>query len=205
MNKNIYVAWSGGCDSTALLHKLSKDASEKNPVIALSITSNVIVTDLKQKLEKKSREAIKEKLKDKYIKYVEVDVNFNIDNGISSKGYGLPQASLWLGLVLPHVEHNSIINFGYIKGDDFWHYRYYIDNIIRNMGKINHLKDIELAYPFEWKNKSQAITYLKKLGLYKHIWFCEEPRKNKNKCGRCTPCQSHKKALTEMNKEESQL
>lgn len=39
---------------------------------------------------------------------------------------------------------------------------------------------------------------MKERGLYDKCWYCENPSKNDEVCGECTPCELHRTALWQL-------
>jgi len=193
------VVWSGGYDSTLVLHNLAKASSKENSVIALYV-------DWKGKLN--SLKVIKEKeVMKNYLAYAKQKgfhikfhtVTFSSTLGIY--GYGHTQACLWVCAVMPFIETGDRVYFGYHERDRFWSCNSQVYHAFENMFYIRSLKDVKIVYPLEYKSKCEVLQEINKLKIPKKcFWTCENPvRKGKNivKCGNCDPCINHRLALYE--------
>lgn len=200
MNKNPnwvgkyhYVMWSGGLDSTYLLDRVAYFYSTPHdPVYTISF-KYPYVHKLKEKMEEKAR--------NKYLKYAKKK-GYNIQPfdleiteappSYTDSGH-CEQAKLWFFLGIPFVWSNSVVHFGYVKRDSFWHDKQYYDAV---MGQLPNLgNDITVAYDLENTSKHDIIDKIPE-ELY---WYCESPEKKKKKkkiveCGRCNCCIDHKLA-----------
>jgi hypothetical protein len=156
------IMFSGGFDSTALL--LSKYGECKNFPQNYNVISvyHELITNKDE--DKKARDRIKEILKDhphnKYFNFVEI----NVSGGLGASG----QASIWPqyaleGAVSTYERSECNIFFGYIKGDDFFHFKgEYMDlyksyeKVIRGYENITDFK-INPIFPFEWFTKRELV------------------------------------------------
>ena len=120
-----------------------------------------------------------------------------------SRNVSFAQPFLWTQAMLWNFdpEKHSCIELGYIKGDDFWHYRDKILNYTKLLTEV-HKPDFDIdciQYPLEWKSKADIIKEMSenKLGklLLKHIRYCEVNQKEQ--CGKCPSGIKHKTALYE--------
>ena len=125
------VVWSGGCDSTLVLAQWSDTASQDNQLFAVSF-EHYGVNDVKTVCEREARKKILQKINHPFVKHTTIEVRVSGDKLVfldgdqaDRQGYGLPQAVMWLGNILPWMPSKSPvwIGLGYVKGDDFWHYR----------------------------------------------------------------------------------
>lgn len=192
--RKMFVVWSGGCDSTYLLDDWSKYASINDPIYAVSFEIQN-VGEGKLNNEREARRKIKEKLKDRPIKYIEI--KSEISDSVSELSHvakGVSQPQLWLGMLIPFLPNNAQIAFGYIQGDCFWHYRQHVDSILAAMAKMKGLESVSFHYPMEWVEKFNVIGALRLSGLYEDTWWCEDSYSSKP-CGWCGPCMTHKTAL----------
>ena len=198
MRDNVIVVWSGGADSTRLLHEWSLKGSAANPVHAISITHNCIGYDGQADRERESRAKIKDYLISigRNIKFHEIEVRVPecIHNIGSTMGFGVHQANIWLGNIMPYLgDDNNKIVFGYIQGDDFFHYRHHVTNIIQQLSYISG-SSAKVEYPLEWESKEDVLRYLYRNNLIDMVWWCEFPEGNKP-CGNCSSCHRHDQAL----------
>jgi 7-cyano-7-deazaguanine synthase in queuosine biosynthesis len=182
------VIWSGGADSTYLLHKLLTNSTQHWPVIALSIDKH---TQLHQGLLEKQREArenYKAFVKKKHVGFlkhrvVRVETDAALDIG--------SQVALWISSLVPYVGKGQELNFGYIRGDTFWHERRHAVAMIEAIHSIHYYPNdekITVKYPIEWMQKHEVLEGLKKFGVPNKCWWsCEKPENGKA-CGRCDKC-----------------
>lgn len=198
--KKHYVIWSGGCDSTAVLHEVAKQhSSEENHVVAISI--NHYLVGEKTGYEKKKREDIKEVFKERglFIEHHEFEVqsSTNMDIG-TTDGYNSAsyQPYFWITQIMPFIEHDSYIHTGYIRGDDFWmnidRIRTLVDACASAMAR-----DVHFTTPLQYERKPDVLWYLIQEDLIQHTWHCEKPTE-KGKCNNCVPCDTHNMALLEI-------
>ena len=84
------VLWSGGCDSTLILHRLAKKASKENPVRALTVEHNRVGALNEQRA---ARRKILAWMKRKGFPYVKAfTIRMIIPKGFESEqNGGLPQ------------------------------------------------------------------------------------------------------------------
>jgi len=193
------VVWSGGCDSTLVLHNLAKLSSKDSPVIAISV-------DWKEKLD--SMKVLKEKeARNNYLTYAK-QKGFHIKNytvtlsstlGIKASGY--TQVCLWFCAIMPFIENGDKIYFGYHRGDGFWGCSSNIHYAFEQLSCIRSLKKVEIKYPLAADSKCEVLKKLFALKIpRKCFWWCESPVKKRNgivMCGKCNPCITHKLALYE--------
>lgn len=108
------VIWSGGYDSTLLLNRLC--SSGENNVWAFSIDWDMI-DDNKRVMEKRVRSRYKRLFESRghHFSYRTIQVT----SDMSSSAGNIPQALMWLGVVLPYLPSVSNLYFGYHRGDDF--------------------------------------------------------------------------------------
>lgn len=186
-HKHLVVVWSGGMDSTALLYCLAHKYPE-TAITALSVNGYTGSRDT----DKKCREQLKKRFKKENlnIEYVEVDYNLRYC-GIQNGGIGQPL--VWLAAISSAVVGmNNKVCFGYIRGDDIWHYKEYFKNVFYNMRKFVN-SDAELSFPLEFITKEDIIAYLKQHDLFDLCNCCEHADNYDGKgCGTCKDCKAVK-------------
>jgi 7-cyano-7-deazaguanine synthase in queuosine biosynthesis len=196
------VVYSGGCNSTQLLHDLAKIyGTKKDPVIALSY-NHYAPCNIKIKVEKATRKKFKKYCRKNkiYVNFVEIDSKLNGRNrGCYPKGFkedfsGICQPYLWLGGLGTLLMGNYNIHFGYIKSDDFWKFKTEFIEAFKALQKIV-VTESKLFFPLMSDSKEAIILELKKQGIYEYTRHCESPTKTLEACGSCTPCRHHGEAL----------
>lgn len=111
-DRPIYVLWSGGMDSTALLYALAKTFStRKNPIYAISILADCVVSSQKERWFRKQQKKIfkKEKLNIKYIN-IEIKNAYGSYNTENARGPML-QPVLWLSSL--DIKERNLENFSF--------------------------------------------------------------------------------------------
>lgn len=144
------IIFSGGYDSTALL--LSKFGEDDKQYKVLSFYCDT-TTNCDE--DRNGRERVK-KILSNHKNYK----NFTFEEVELKNCHGGTQGTVWPGLSLSGIEcdtqNESKIYFGYIRGDDFWHYRSHIEDIYESFSKILYTK-ITPVFPFEWKYKKDLV------------------------------------------------
>ena len=194
------ISWSAGLDSTyLLLCELFSDHYTPKLVRTISINS---VQILPSKKEKEQRKIIKNILKKSYNKTFEsqeVNISETKPGGIPNPSEGLSQPSMWISLATLYLNLDEDLYIGYVRGDDFWHYRNCAVKAFKSQQKLLGKKG-KLLFPLEWEIKARMIAHLKKnfKDIYDQITYCEEFEKEP--CGVCASCKRHLLAEYEIKK-----
>jgi 7-cyano-7-deazaguanine synthase in queuosine biosynthesis len=183
------ILWSGGADSTLLLHDLATKAKEDHQIVkAITIMHPQI---LNSTFPVKYRERTLKQLKNQgldnithHIINIQTEGQFQIKNQI-----GLLQPIIWMTTVIPYLNEKEDLYVAYIREDDIWHYRYYLYDAFNSLQVIAQHTG-QLLIPFEWTYKYEILRRLKQLNLT-NTWTCENPQKNKP-CGKCQPCKNQR-------------
>lgn len=188
------VIWSGGCDSTTLLLNLLYDQDINNKDIIAYSVEHPCLGQNKIKHESEVRKSI-----NALYNFVYYDVKVDCD---LVRTNGANQSAMWASYVTPLLPASCIMYFGYIRGDDFWHYRSDFEAAILSIHKLRHGKesDIKIEYPLEWWVKSDvlnAISTTYKM-RWESLWWCEHAHPKDEPCGKCTPCLNMTKAIEEL-------
>lgn len=216
------ILWSGGCDSTWLLYDLIRgvkaedrqisspgdksadkpgenaaDQKQAGTVRALSIIHPQVAARDEQRAARASftRAMARRKLGFQHAEYlIEQYGHFS---SFPSFGGGLTQPMIWLPTAYMYLHNEEGLYLGYVKGDDFWHWK---ADVIHMFNMFNNItgKNCTLHFPLEWTFKAEIIQSLQREKLYHHTWHCESPKavgKGTKKCGTCHPCMVHKTAL----------
>lgn len=195
------VCWSGGCDSTRVLYDLAVKATPEEPVRALSIIGPQFPAINAQR---HARERIKQWLKKKKllnVDYQEVEINYDSHNRFEMTGNGgLMQPIVWIPIAVTFLKEKEDLYVGYIRGDDFWHYKARMQWIFTYLQEVSNKSGL-LQTPLEWETKYDVIKKLKEYGLFNLCWTCEFPTTKEKPCGKCTPCCSMQSALWQLSKE----
>lgn len=196
--KPIYCVWSGGCDSTAVLFQLLNNIPEK-PIHTIAFNHHQI-GEYKMQMEKQKRTEFlcwcesHEKFRNR-IKHTDINLS-NISVEISNEnGCSCPQPFLWTTNILTYVLNDSLIAFGYHKGDDFFTYDIF-SNWLKLCEGATYLlgKKVSFFMPYRYSEKVDIIRILKENNIYDFTWYCEGNRPDKTACGYCLPCKTHEAA-----------
>jgi 7-cyano-7-deazaguanine synthase in queuosine biosynthesis len=201
--------WSGGIDSTYILYDYLRKGITFETVY-IKFNNN----KLKGDIELSRRENIKKIL----VNYYHKDWNDKIidyDNSSYTFHFVLPQALIWLESIFKVVDsyENNTCVFGYMRRDDFWHYKPDLLNLFKMLHALSHKKDtnIELKYPLEWKDKDDIINdiFVEDIKVWKKLfnqmWTCEgiDALNSRKHCGKCISCEKFifsKKLLLNLSK-----
>lgn len=182
-DKSIIVIWSGGCDSTALLYNIACKFPEKR-ITAYSVISYTG----SRKTDRKCRERLKKRFKEDGITNIDYKTVVCQVSPFSQNIGGLAQPCVWLS-VLPSVlcRQAQLVCFGYIRGDDIWHYKEHFKKTFDGMKALLD-SDAELCFPLEWKDKQDILHYLDEHNLIDLCNWCEYADTYENGCGSCKDC-----------------
>lgn len=149
MDKIPLVLWSGGLDSTYIVwDHLSKD----EPIDTLYVKLN---NKEKSERETKSRLLIKNLLNQYSIS---IRNSYEIEMPVLGVSHNVTftQPLLWLmsiTLILDPDIH-SHVELGYIRGDDYWHVKDYVEKSCYYLDLTCHIKHgLSIKYPLEWMTK----------------------------------------------------
>jgi len=181
------VMWSGGIDSTVLLHRLALNSSLQNPIIALTIEHHQIHDDQQQSQRRAQVEYLKfAKAKGLHIDHRKIYVK----GTIGTDGYA-GQPILWFCHAVPYFKYEDEVHFAYIRKDDFWHIRERFEvalEAIRAIYGFGQNNSVKLCFDLEWKDKSDIWKEFQSYKIPNRcIWTCEES-KNGKPCGKCKKC-----------------
>ena len=201
-HETIYICWSGGCDSTALLYYIANNYKQHN-IVAITLRDTYNNSEVADSIAR-------EKLKKHFDKLAEQDVLSPIVfrtiefNGGAINTNGLVQPAQWALLTNMFLDTNSSILFSYIREDDFWHYKQQFCGILDNLFSMRCVDTgnyrCKYYFPLEWTNKEDIIKYLKEKNLFQYCNYCEQPTgKNRNTpCKACHSCKSVQHVLRDI-------
>jgi 7-cyano-7-deazaguanine synthase in queuosine biosynthesis len=201
--KTHYVAWSGGCDSSLLLYKISEELKKDNKEVTALISKSGFIGKRKEVSEEMARISFEDALLARKIEIKKLTIQTIIDQRFGETGVnqGYAQAGLWVLEFLPIMKDNSVIHFGYIKDDDFWLFDHHFTKMVEQYCKMLN-KNITLSFDLAFYTKVDVISELIELDLLDKVWFCETPPEVGKACGNCHPCQTHKVALLNQQVED---
>ncbi len=182
------VIWSGGMDSTLILHNLAKESTEENPIYAYTISELSNINSLQLEAQELAQNNYLKFAKEKgfYIIHLKIKVE---ELQVS---YPMDQTTAWACLIIPSIKPNDKIHFGYIRGDDFWHYKNAFENFIKYGSILKGISDEQLpslVFDFEWKKKHEIIASYEGQNIpIDCFWTCDEVKENFKSCGYCNKC-----------------
>jgi 7-cyano-7-deazaguanine synthase in queuosine biosynthesis len=210
------VLWSGGLDSSLLLHCAAnnlqcgdfdfgkyEDAGKR--LLAVAIVHDQVGANAQQECARLNMLKAWHGNTKRTIEYARINVSHD---SLATRSNGLVQPQFWLTTVVPMLGDHEDLFIGYIRSDDIWHYRQHVENAFWGMQGLSH-KDGKLIMPMEWFSKSEVISGVKHaahpdldshlscerrlVGLDKLVWYCESPAANHSgvPCGRCGSCETH--------------
>lgn len=150
-SSTLVMLWSGGFDSTALLlHSLSS-TYEKILVVTAKLGNAANVEE-----DARARHDILEYLRinDNRIEKRYTFMNSTLDLALN----GGIQSMVWAMLASMATERyeNFDLQMGFIRGDDYWHYKTEFETAVRNLCSIND-KTPHFVYPLEWMYKKEFV------------------------------------------------
>lgn len=160
-NKSVTVLWSGGFDSTALILKYLNDGYD---VEALSFRLKGNNTG-QVKSENRARELIYEIINSKLDQ-----INGSRTQNFTKAAVDLPTVNWRNGImIMPYLwlmnaafsTSNKTIAFGYVKGDDFWHFKHAAHMALQTINAFSEDEDTPFwyEYPFEWYTKDDLLRF----------------------------------------------
>ena len=155
MKTSHILLWSGGFDSTAILLKMVGDPTAYPKVRLISCG---LKNANNYKEDKEAREKIIEILKLKDNNQFEI-----INNELEVISCLTLQSPVWAWLSVTNIsrlDSGIKLCYGFIRGDDFWHYRLPFEEAIKNMVAISaDGMKLEFQYPLEWLHKKEFLKW----------------------------------------------
>lgn len=191
------VLWSGGCDSTLVLHEAATDGAESfrfpnggsiERVRAISIESKRLGANTEQ-IEARKRIRAQFDKQGLRIKYETICFDCDWLNGPGADVGGSNQTALWLTLAIQCLRPKDDLLLGFVDGE--------MDNIERVRAAFDALQIVagktgKLRVPLYERNqrsKEHVIERMRELRLYDLCWWCQDPKDGKACRGRrCIPC-----------------
>jgi hypothetical protein len=185
------VFWSGGIDSTVLLHRLATYSSRSMPVRAITIAGHININEYQLMAQNKAQENYLEFAKSEgfHINHVKIKIEGEYDAKYTS------QLQIWLCHIFPYLYKNDTVNFSYIRRDDFWHFKRQYCNVFDSLIKLKG-GDVYYRFPFAWYHKEDVIQELEVFKIPKNCWFvCEGVKEDLEPCGECLKCTEAKRGF----------
>jgi 7-cyano-7-deazaguanine synthase in queuosine biosynthesis len=198
------VSFSGGFDSTLVLADLCREASKGEVIQAVSFLCNITGSG-KNHREHESQILIINELRKLYpdivIKHETISISTCYSVGDAYNNKGLAQPILWMCNLIPLLKDEDEVYFGYIHGDDFYHFQQHAIDLFNAGCALQDNKDIKLMLPLRFTPKNEVLRILSKNypSLFDYCISCESESYSGNKvCGNCTPCRHLKEGLLAM-------
>lgn len=196
MGSNI-VVWSGGADSTWVLHHYAGVSSEDYPVRALSIASHPYLSKpfMKAQAVARNNYLALAKKRGYHIKYEKMTVggNWIWKKPPDSFEHNTAQPLMWLSALSQAVGDGDSVLMGYIRGDCFWHTRSEFEKAFKAICELKGV-NATLKYPVEYDSKASVLLKLKKAKVPASCWFSCEDTKDGTPCNECVCCDEIKAA-----------
>lgn len=202
------IVWSGGADSTLILtNELLKQP--RGTVSAITLEHVQIGWETQRKMQHKAREKYKRWIKKKHgIAFEHRVVTVALAKNTEGSQF-VGQYGLFLSHIFPYAvpqpspygthhqqshyqggapESNALL-FGYIKKDEFWHYKAEFKSAFSSLVALTGLDQsrLTLEFPLEWMTKENVIVELNNLSIPNEAWWtCESSMETS--CGTCPKC-----------------
>ena len=180
----IFIPWSGGYDSTLLLHQKAMNSPNEliNAVTVLKINNN----NAQERAEAKARKQLKKQLRLSNIKYHTISIDYTN----TTENF---QMIYWLSTLMPVLSDGDELSMAYLSSDgvDFFACKPQFETAFHSFMKLRGIS-CTLSFPFMYKTKGYVIKELKNAKLLKYVWTCGDPKKGKA-CGKCMKCISIKR------------
>lgn len=194
-DKEIWVYWSGGFDSTALVTALWR--KYKKTIHTFSVFHEWIPNKYADRnARKRLLKEFKKRNWDIENHELELKDEYVGDNN------GLGQPPIWLAaLAIAARGNNRVYCYGYVQGDDFWHYVAPFKGVFEGVCQILGNKNSMIAFPLEFVDKVDIIRYIQQEKLDGVCSYCEQETDelaDEEPCGCCHSCERHQSALREI-------
>jgi len=205
-DRDHYVLWSGGLDSTFLLAQIAqKHGLETKPVNAVYI--NHFQLGRKPVKEIQARDEILPILTSRGLhirdNFIKVSASDHIYH--RQQKCGQPQLMMWASNLLPYVTKDAVIYIAAVRDDDVSDktvelIKEFVDASNKFLGYavdvVFPLRNLDKRYIFEWYEESHNRE------VYEKLWYCEKVASVPTfavdvftPCGHCRPCRIHIDAL----------
>lgn len=186
--KKVAILFSGGLDSTYLIHKNLSDGNAVTPIY-ITIENNVD----KVKIEFERANKIWNLLLNKFNLYertLQESIKVNVVN--CSNNLMFSQVPIWILGALYSVSCSSFdeIQIGYVNGDSSIPFISDFVKIWNSYKSISSEKLPPLVFPLTKKQKDQLWCELPD-EIRQLTYFCESPRGTED-CGNCASCERYK-------------
>lgn len=207
---NIVVVFSGGFDSSLVFAQAMKECNDSKEFDGVTLVTvvNKLTGEPKLVRENKSRVQVQAYLESLYptipVDTYQIELNTpytSIFGNISTKyNKGLAQPIFWVNSIMPMINSDDVVRFGYLKGDDAMVHHHEITQMMELGTKIQNGKSVKVEFPLRQLGKFDVL--LRIMADYPAIMdlaiSCEGMEYINNPCSKCTPCRHIKSALVEI-------
>ena len=197
------VLWSGGYDSTLMLHNLLSGGYRD--VIAVSVKYHPQLSNELLAMERRARNNYAEYAKINNMEFDQAEILIDNTSTITVSPGGIVQPSIWLMISMLYVNDGDTLHFGYIRSDDFWHHKQQFVTMFESICGLRNLENVKLRFNLEWYTKWDVIAEFEKLGVPSDCaWYCESPKSDfpHTPCGACNCCRTHRVAQMWLDEKE---
>lgn len=183
----INILFSGGLDSTYMLHKALKENYKYIQLHYLTIENN----HNKVQYEIKQAEQIVQKFKDLH-PYVLISFHTRARFSLPANGnVHFPQIPVWITGLLYSIDNNADVWIGYCMGDQAISHLEDIKKVWRSYSSLQESKS-KLVFPLSKIPKEVMMRELPN-NIFQLTYFCENPSESENEntfvdCGSCASC-----------------
>ena len=197
------VVWSGGADSTLLLHRVARQSygDDNWPVRVISVYHSNITNS---KAQIKARKKILKVFHGMNYYLEPSTMTIKDTSRWGGGGYGFAQAPIWIYAAVTYAKKKDDVYMGYITTDGVWPYWHTIETAFQSMAKILD-KDLTLHVPLKNVEKVEVIERLQKISkeyklpkkkrLESLVLFCCKGKAGLQKGCTCDSCNRHREAL----------
>lgn len=199
------VIWSGGLDSTLLLTSELARARKGQWIKALTLIHPQLPQD-QLKCERAARREFKKWARKKLgVRFTHDEVRVSTKAAVSGD---VGQPGLWLCHLMPYLWPGDDVLFGYVRGDDYWHFRHLFVQAFDALAAAHQMTGrLRMEWPFEWLDKPDVIRGAQNYRLPRRCWWtCDSPRmpkepwKKPRACGRCNKCREYRHAKADLKR-----
>jgi 7-cyano-7-deazaguanine synthase in queuosine biosynthesis len=190
--KTVLVLFSGGIDSTYLVHD---NLSKGNTVIPayIEIKNNFSKIRLEKIVTKRLVNKFRElEYPGELRNLVKHSIGVDISNEI---GFGFAQLPAWIfGLMYSINDYIDEVQIGYVMGDEIISYLDDIKKLYNSFAPLHTGKLPKLTFPLIKKHKENMFNEFPE-EILELIMYCECPEYENRKyykCGECKPCRMYK-------------
>ena len=188
--KRVIIPWSGGVDSTYLIHK---NLEEGNEVRTFSVLLNNNISQRDR--EKSSRSILSKYFREKYPGKFSEDTSYNFNSIQVSSSYNmiLSQPPIWILFCYYSFDLSGYdeIQIGYIMNDDAISYLDDIRNLHSSYKPFTNYTIPELKFPLTKMKKWEIMNQLPEF-IMKNVSYCEYY--DEKNCA-CLSCKRHNDEL----------